>query len=144
MLFWAWCYLQGVSFLYVSGTPQISCHTNHLMPSTATIPIGTQLFIPCLQSRYNNILQSSNICLYLSISFRFHRLPPLCVAFDQDHLLQHVLQLLRLPHHYSIFIKGIVFICNIRNPVLFFFIIIEHNPSFSMLGPNKIVGHETA
>jgi hypothetical protein len=27
--------------------------------------------------------------------------------------------------------------------VLFFFIVLHHNPSFSVLGPNIIVGHET-
>lgn len=45
--------------------------------------------------------------------------------------------------HCSILKEGTVIVPKVRNALLFFFIIMQHNPSFTMLGPNIVVGYGT-
>src|SRR6185436_3578696 len=89
----------GSKFFISFSTPRIPCQTNHLMPSIAIIPMWypTSFGLVCNQGT-TMFCSPPTYASDLSIPFLFRNLPQLRTAFDQDHLLQCILQYLLQAH----------------------------------------------
>ena len=132
--------LEASSSLF-SETFQIPCQSHRSLPSIAAISLCYPVFSGHLRNLVTTVCCDTLTCERISTShFQYRSLSLHQQWPDQDHQPAHLMPLdLQLPRcSITIFRENRMVVT-----ILFFFVVFHHNPSFSVLGPTIIAGHET-